>query len=384
MPGKKNRSFGNVRQLASGRFQARYRGPDGRLRGAPTTFDTKKAAERWLTLKEAEIAQGDWFDPDAGKALFSDYARQWIDDRVLKPRTEELYLGLLRRHLAPTFGEYALADITQADVRRWRKALLTSGVGSVTVAKAYRLLRAIMNTALREKRVRENPCQIEGAGKEDSPEREVVSVAKVVELVTLMHDRYRALVLLATFAGLRWGELVGLRRCDVDLDACTVRVHRPTGQLDNGRLSEDDPKSRAGRRLVAFPVEIVPRLRWHMDTYAQAGPNGRVFIGPKGGRPRRGNFHRIWKRTREKAGVPELHLHDLRHTGNTMAAATGASLRELMARMGHSSTRAAMIYQHATPDRDRAIAAALGRSLGSVSGLGGAPTAEKKDGQSAD
>jgi len=81
------------------------------------------------------------------------------------------------------------------------------------------------------------------------------------------------------------------------------------------------------------------------------------------GRSRRSNFRDLWYTAREAVGQPELHLHDLRHTGNTMAAATGASLRELMERMGHSSTRAAMIYQHATRERDQAIAAAMGAAF---------------------
>ena len=75
---------------------------------------------------------------------------------------------------------------------------------------------------------------------------------------------------------------------------------------------------------------------------------------------RRSNFRPIWNAACEQAGMPGLHFHDLRHVGGTLAAATGASLKELMARLGHSSTRAAMIYQHATRDRDQAIAKALG------------------------
>jgi integrase len=85
-----------------------------------------------------------------------------------------------------------------------------------------------------------------------------------------------------------------------------------------------------------------------------------VFVGPHGARLRRSNFGRIWVKAGTKASAPEVHFHDLRHTGGTLAAATSASLRELMARLGHPSTRAALIYQHATRDRDQAIAMALG------------------------
>src|SRR6185437_3651849 len=132
---------------------ARYRGPDGKLRSAPNTFARKSDAARWLTLKEAEIARGDWLDPDAARVPFADYAEQWIHDRVLKVRTQELYLGLLHNHLLPTFGSSTVADIDEAAVGRWRKNRLDAGpnaarpFGPVTFAKAYRLLHAILATA---------------------------------------------------------------------------------------------------------------------------------------------------------------------------------------------------------------------------------------------
>jgi integrase len=111
---------------------------------------------------------------------------------------------------------------------------------------------------------------------------------------------------------------------------------------------------------VAFPADLVPELRWHLDGFAQPGERGLVFVGPKGAPLRRSNFRPIWAKACAAAGVPDLHFHDLRHTGGTLAAATGATLKELMARLGHSSTRAALIYQHATRDRDQVIARAPG------------------------
>jgi len=110
----------------------------------------------------------------------------------------------------------------------------------------------------------------------------------------------------------------------------------------------------------AFPADLVPELRWHLERFAQPGERGLVFVGPKGAPLRRSNFRPIWAKACTAAGVPGLHFHDLRHTGGTLAAATGATLKELMARLGHSSARAAMIYQHATRDRDQVIANALG------------------------
>jgi integrase len=151
-----------------------------------------------------------------------------------------------------------------------------------------------------------------GAGKEESAEREVVSLPVVFAVADAVPVRYRALVLLATFGSLRWGELVGLRREDVSLDACVVRVVETTAELDRGGLVPETPKSKAGRRTVAFPAELAPGLRWHLDRFAAAGERGLVFVGPKGGPLRRSNFRPIWNAACGQAGVPGLHFHDLR------------------------------------------------------------------------
>jgi integrase len=361
------RRFGRVRKLPSGRYQARYSGPDGVDRPAPQTFASKTDADVWLTMKEAEVRRGDWIDPVAGKILFGTYADTWLNDHVLKPRTDELYRGLLKNHLKPTFGGMDLSKIREGDIRRWRKQRLDAGphqtrpFGPVTVAKAYRLLHAVMTTAVEDGLIRRSPCHIKGAGQEHSDERPVVAVAALVELLDNVPERYRALLLLATFANLRFGELAALRRGQLDLEKCEVRVNASLSEMDDGRLIDGDPKSRAGNRTVSFPADIVPELADHVERFADPRPNGLVFIGPKGGRLRRSNFREIWYRARGAVGQPELHFHDLRHTGNTMAAAQGASLRELMERMGHSSPRAALIYLHATRERDQKIAAGMGK-----------------------
>jgi integrase len=362
MTGK--RRFGRVRRLPSGRYQARYLGPDGADRPAPQTFGTKREAQVWLTLKEGEIKRGDWLDPSAGSVSFAKYAADWLGQGQFSPKTAQLYELLLRLHLVPTFGEMTIADIRQEDVRTWRAAQLRTGpqqerpFGPVTVAKAYRLLRAILNTAVRDKRLRENPCQIRGADQESSPERPVLSVPEVYRLADAIEPRYRSLVLLATFGNLRWGELAGLRRRNLDLDNRCVRVTETVYEF--GQLVKGTPKSKASIRTVVLPELIIPELRRHLDTFAGDGPDGFVFVGVKGGQLRRSNFSKPWARALAKARLPAVvHVHDLRHTGNTLTGEAGASLAELMNRMGHSSTRAARVYLHAREERDRQLATTL-------------------------
>ena len=360
------RRFGRVRQLPSGRWQARYPGPDGRDHTAPHTFDGKRSADQWLTLKEAEIKRGDWLDPAGGSVLFAEFSSAWVEDRDLSPKTAQLYELLLRLHLNPTFGAMPIAVIKEESVRRWRAEHLRTGLrsdppfGPVTVAKAYRLLRAILNTAVRDKRIRENPCQITGADKESSPERPVLSVPEVYRLADATAPRYRALVLLATFGNMRWGELAGLRRRNLDLDNRYVRIVETVHEF--GQLVKGTPKSEASRRTIILPELIIPDLRRQLELYAAPGPDGFVFVGVKGGQLRRSNFSKPWARALAKAGLPAgTHVHDLRHTGNTFTAETGASLAELMSRMGHSSTRAARVYMHVRQERDKEIATTLDR-----------------------
>ncbi len=356
------RRFGRVRQLASGRWQARYPGPDGLDRPAPETFGTKTDAEVWLTLKEAEIRSGDWINPDDGKVSLGEYARVWIEERPgLRPKTVELYQYLLRRHLAPVLGPMPIADIQPGHVRRWHKKLLDNDVSDVTVAKAYRLLKAVLNTAVDDGVIRRNPCRIKGAGQEKSPERPTLTIAQVYALADAIDQRYHALVLLAMFSSLRWGELCALRRCDIDLAARTVRVTRQLSEIRGG-FAFGPPKSAAGTRVVAIPDVIISVIQWHLTCFAQPGDEGLIFTSPEGRLLHHSNFRRrVWLGALKAAGLGELHFHDLRHSGNTLAASAGASLRELMDRMGHDSERAAMIYLHGSDARQHQIADSLSK-----------------------
>jgi integrase len=162
----------------------------------------------------------------------------------------------------------------------------------------------------------------------------------------------------------KFRELAALRCRDVDLEGLTVTVRRAQAELQDGRLFDKAPKSAAGVRSVSFLAELLDAVTHHLEQFAAPGREGHVFVGLQGGQLRRSNFRDDWVKARKAAGVTaELHFHDLRHTGNTPASTAGASTRELMTRMAHSSSRAALIYQHMTSDRDRAIADRLGAMI---------------------
>ncbi|MDT0409370.1 MULTISPECIES: tyrosine-type recombinase/integrase [Streptomyces] len=354
------RRFGAVRQYRSGRWTASYPDPSGLVRRAPITFATKSDAEVWLSQVEADLTRGDWQDPDAGAVNFETYAVQWVAERGLSATTAELYRRLLRLHILPTFGAWDLDEITPPRVRTWRAERLVETGAATTVAKAYRLLKAILETATDDELIRRNPCRIRGAGKESAPERQVATVAQVDALADALGPRWRLMVYLGAYGPLRPEEQAELRRRDVDLDTMTIRVRMAAPELTTGRRVLGDTKSEAGRRLIVLPSFLRTDLRRHLDWYAEKGPDGLLFVGEKGKPFRRSTFGRKWRRAREVVGVPDgFRFYDLRHTGHTMATRSGATLKDTMVRAGQSSERAALIYQHSDLSRQQEIATGL-------------------------
>jgi integrase len=216
-----------------------------------------------------------------------------------------------------------------------------------------------MTTAVDDDRIKRNPCRIKGADTAARAERPVATVRQVYALAEAIGPRFRAFILAAAFTGLRWGELIALRRMDLDLANGSVSVHRSIAELSGGRLVVGPPKSAAGVRIVPMPAVLVDELRVHLAKYIPDDPTALVFTGSRGGTPKRGSWRSTvkWTTRVKEAGLPAgFHFHDLRHTGNHLASKSGASTRELMHRMGHGSMRAALIYQHATDARAREIA----------------------------
>lgn len=355
-----HRRFGSVRQRASGRWQARYPGPDGRLRSAEHTFETKRDAERYLTMVEAAMRRDEWTDPARAKVRLTDYAEHWIAERPgLRPRTVQLYRWTLKKHIAPYIGGVPLGRLDPALIRRWRAQLLSDGVSPGMVAKAYRLLRAVLMTAVKEDRIlARNPCRIPGADKESPAERPVLTLDLVGQLMNAMPSRYRALILVAAVGSLRFGEITALERQDVDFESSSIRVRQQFLEIRGRGLTLGPPKSRAGARTVAMPPTVMKLLAEHMEEYVVPERAALVFTTPSGAPIRRGSFNKLvnWRDAVASIGMPGLHFHDLRHTGNMLAAASRVSTRDLMSRMGHDSMTAALIYQHATRQADRAVA----------------------------
>lgn len=351
------RHFGSVRQRVSGRWQAFYE-HDGRIHNAPQTFATKSDALAFLSITEADIHRGAWIDPRAGKVSVKNYADEWLASRPdLAVRTVELYRYLLDDHILPSLGSTTLATLAPSKVRGWHAKLAQAH--SSTAAKAYRLLSTIMRTAVTDGLILASPCKVVGGGSERAAERPIASLAEVDALAAAMPERFRLIILLATWCQLRRGELLGLRRRDVDALRESLRVEQSRTFTREGRSIVKEPKSAAGRRTLAIPTNVLTAIGDHLERFTASHPDALVFTGKTGVPLTAGVLQKAWAKARESIGRSDLHLHDLRHTGLTLAAATGATTAELMHRAGHASANAALRYQHATTDRDRVLAAAL-------------------------
>ena len=363
----RRRGFGNVRKLPSGRWQARYWLPGGGHLAAPGTFATKAEANRWLATVEADRSRGLWVDPRAGRVKLEEYAATWLDSKVgISPRTREIYALQLRLHIlpavsddVPALGSVPIADITPELVRAWYVGLAAER-GTSVASKAYARLRQVLGQAVDDDRIAKNACRIKKGAAERHPEQRFASLAELYELAGAVPERFRALVLTAGLAGLRQGELLALHRRDVDVLRSSIAVRRKRLRLASGLVIEGDPKSEAGRRRVALPAPLVAELERHLLTFVGPSADAYVFTSEAGTPLDANNFRsRVWNPATRSVGLAGLRFHDLRHTAGTLAARTGATTKELMARLGHSSPNAAMIYQHAAEDRDRLIAERL-------------------------
>lgn len=358
--------FGNLRTLPSGRIQARYTGPDGRTHRAPFTFDSKGDAETWLATARTAIVRETWSPGRTGKTkavTFGTYSASWLSGRRVKgralaARTAAHYGKLLDAHILPTFKDVPLKFITPDMIDEW---YATTATGTPTLqAHAYALLRTILGTAVdRNLITTANPARIRGAGQTERVKKvRPATLGELEKLVAAMPERYRLMTLLASWCALRFGELAELRRGDVNTKTGVIQVRRGVVRAA-GETIVKKPKSDAGIRDVNIPPHLLPLVREHLLRHAEPGKDGLLFPAKGGGNLQPSTLYRVYYPAREAAGRPDLRFHDLRHTGAVLAAQTGATLAELMARLGHSTPAAAMRYQTAAQDRDREIAKRL-------------------------
>lgn len=364
----KRHGEGSFRRLPSGKWQVRMWDQAVHKRVSLGTYATKADANVALAVATTDRLRGGYVHPDRGLIALKEYARDWLDHHpTASPATRDLYEGLLGTHILPTLGQAGIGAIEPATVERWYSMLGRSTTAGQR-AKSYRLLRAILNHAVKHERIVRNPCMIDSGGKESPAERPIATVPQVFALYEKFPEFLAVIVPVAAFASLRVGECAGMRRADVDIDGRRLHIRRQVKRLEDGTLHVKAPKSDSAR-AVSLPEQVMDLLADHMDRYTGPKAEDYVFTRPHGTPVDRLYVGRHWRSARkhvaaEDSTLPaDLHFHDLRGTGATLATAQGASLKQVMLRLGHSTSRAALLYQHATSDGDAAIASLLGEAI---------------------
>lgn len=362
------RGFGNTERRINAKtgkttgWRARYRGPDlGRYH---RSFTTKIDAEAWLHAEEALIARGEWVPPDQRVArvtvTLNEYVAANMKVRKLAPRTREEYETYVERFVThDELGRKSLRAISARDIAAWYSRL-QEHTGTTMTARVYGFVSSVFNAAVRDRLVDHNPCTIRGAS--EAPRRSKKTIAtpeEIAEALLHLDKRYRAMILLAAWSGLRSGEFRNLRRRNVDLVGRRVVVDEQVQNLRGQGKVVRGVKTEAGARIVHLPASVIGVLETHMSEFSQAGPNGLVFPSRIGTPISQSVLHKVWNEARQAIGRPDLRIHDLRATAATQAARTGATIAELQARLGHTTPNAAMKYQAAVAARDAHIAVAL-------------------------
>lgn len=371
MAGKQGRrGWGRIRKLPSSkRFQANYVGPDKVRYNAPYTFTSRLDAEAWLASERRLIELSAWTSPPVRAAAqtasfetVSQYAGRWIAQRKLSERTRREYESKLRLHIAPTpLGAVPIASLTAPMVRAWQAGL--DKKYPTRNAHCYSLLHAVCETAVTsDELLTVNPCQIKGAMYAPTQRKAVIlSVEELAALAEAIRpERLKALVLLKAWCGLRWGEVIELRRKDIDNDAEVVRVRRAVGHRKGCHIG---PLKQGTPHTVVIPPHIRADLKHHLDVHVAKDEEALLFPPARGGchlndRVFRDYLDPALESIGQKTGEDGMRVHDLKHFAGTMASRVG-NLRETMARLGHSTVKAALVYQGEVSGRDAEIAAAL-------------------------
>lgn len=359
-----------------GVYRARYAMPDGNryLR----TLATKVDAEAWLAAERALIDRDTWSPPAVRKAVAEKreqeaavntmraYAERYLSERPLRPNTSHNYRALLTSRILPVLGDLPLKAVTLAEVKAWR-----AGMDPKTIAAAYRLLRSILQAA-EEELIDRAPAKIRGASAARGSRVPVPATLDEIAVITdSMPERLKLFIVLAAFVGLRQGELLELRRSDVDGGTGRISVSRKVdkdavpgaaGACPKCGRAISAPKTASGVRTVHVPPPFLPTLQKHVREHAADGASGLLFPGDRSDHMSVRYLMDRFRPSRAKAGRPDLTIHHLRHTALTLAGQHGATAAELQARAGHASQAAMTIYQHATLDRDKRLADQIGET----------------------
>jgi integrase len=333
---KARRSFGRVRKLPSGRYQARYPGPDGVLRPADRTFVTVTDADLWLSKKRVEIEEGRWLDPEQGQTTVRDWAARWLaaTSPQLKHKTQASYRSLITSRINPLLGDRELASLRPINVTEWIAAMRREGLSASRIRQAYRVLSQLTASAVDNGLIAQTPCRGVRLPRMPQTEPHILTQVEASRIVRAADRPHDLLIALLAFAGLRIGEAFAVRRGDVDVVGCLLLVDENLAEA-NGALVFDTPKSHQ-KRTVSLAPSLTKRLGAYLDTLPGGG-DALLFTNSKGG-PLRYNQ---WRKAHfdpavSAAGLTDVTPHDLRASHGTWVA-DRYGVMTAAHRLGHSN-----------------------------------------------
>jgi integrase len=324
----------------TGRWQARYRGPDGRQRAKD--FDTKRDATAWDQEQRRAVQRSEWTDPDAARMTVGEMYPKWLDSLTIKPTTRHDYQGLWSTCVARTWQDSPLSRVTPLGVRTWLAQLTGVKEQPLSASRkrnAFLVLSAILEAAVRDGRLIRNPATVGGAGGrggflprvESSVTRRYLTFAELKALAKAT-GVYESLILVLGCCGLRWGEIVALRVQDVDLLRNRLHVDRSAANV-NGEIIYGPTKTHQIRE-VPVPTFLRNPLLAQMQGKE---PTDLLFTSPEGGPLRSQNFgRRVFTPALVKAGLERMRVHDLRHTTAALAVDAGANIKGIQRMLGHA------------------------------------------------
>jgi len=280
----------HIRKTPSGRFEVRYRAPDGQERSR--RFVARRDAQAFIDQVGVDRQRGSWRDPRSSKILLSEWVARWEPTVVgLRPSSIARDDAYLRNHVLPRFGSMPIGAITTLEVRAWVAELSGAGLAPATVHKAYQTLSKVLRSAVDNDLLALSPCRRMPLPRIERQEMRYLDPVEVAHLADSMAERYRAFVVFGAYCGLRLSELAGLRRKHIDLVERRVRVTENAVEV-KGRVEWGRPKTRAGVRTVAMTPKVSAALEQHLDEFVEPSDAALVFGGAGGGVLRAGAFRR--------------------------------------------------------------------------------------------
>lgn len=343
-----------TRDGRDGRWLARWRDPTGRQR--KKSFSRKIDAQPWLYQMQAASHRGQYIDPAAARLRIAAYAHTWLAGQShLKPSTTARYASIVRVHIEPTWGRWALGEVRHSDVTGWLGQLVAGGAAPGTVRQVHRVFSMVLDAAVADGRIAQNP-----AGKVRLPaqvreEPRFLTAGEVAGLVVCAGEQGVVVAVLA-FTGVRFGELAALKVRRVDLTRHRLTIAESVTEI-GGRLSWTTPKTHH-TRTVPFP----PRLRAPLEAACLGkSPEDLVFTAPEGGPLRLGNWRRrVFDPACRQIGLRGVSPHDLRHTAASLAILAGANIKAVQQILGHASAAMTLdVYAGLFSDDLDSVAVAL-------------------------